>query len=73
MSRTRRDILNAKRKRDLAPPDWYWLSREPSWWHQLHTHVPARAQLCGGLRAVLEGTEDQVNLPDHKKPHIYYW
>lgn len=81
MSRTFRDIRNAKRKR-LAWKDWPaeiqdpvgFYSREPSWWHKETTHRPARRDVFQKLHNVLSGREeDDGNWPDHKKPHIYYW
>lgn len=74
MSRTYRDTRAAKRKRDMAPPDRHWAQREPSWWHQLHTHKPARRTLSAKLHNVVtEREEDDGNWPDHRKPHVYYW
>jgi hypothetical protein len=72
MSRTRRDTLNAKRKRRLVAWDWHWLSRWPRWHDDLHHTRPARRQEKALERQAEQGLEP-TDWPDHKRPHKYYW
>ncbi len=66
MSRTRHH--GDKQKKRLFGRFWFWLRSEPSWWHKMKTHIPARAK----EKAMLHRLEEE-NYPDRKKPHDYYW
>ena len=67
MANTHRDNLNAKRNRRMAPPDDFWMDREPSWWHQMTTTTPARQKQRRLVHKVLRGDEP-TDWPNWKKP-----
>jgi hypothetical protein len=72
MARTRRDTLQAKRKRGLAPWDWLWMQRVPRWWNDLYHTRPARRAEKALEHKATRG-EEPTEWPDHKRPHKYYW
>ena len=72
MGKTKRDIVQAKRKRGLAKWGWHWLNQWPRWWDDLmHTRPARRKEKALEHEATLGG--EPTDWPDHKKPHRYWW
>ena len=80
MSNSHRDKQRwrMKRRERITDADWVqycrWPQQEPSWWHSMTTHTPARAKERQLLHKRKRDPESEDgNWPDRRKPHLYYW